>query len=378
MITVSDECGRILETGSFTLSCRATVTLAGQVIADDLPVVGGHEEFDDNLAVPERVTVKFPRTIDGVDMIPTAATSPLAPYGQRLHIKLGVGISGGKTEWLDRGEFLIWEVSLNGNAEIEVVAVGLLELIDEARLVAPFQPTGTFTTALRQLLEPAVTVIVDPDVTALDRTVPTGINEDEDRLGALNNLMKAWPARCQMTPAGYLAVLPADDYPYDFGYVQLYNFTEDGITQNLADIIEVGGTITREGLANTVVARGQDAVGNQMIGVAYDKTPSGPTSLRGPFNPLPVPIYYFSPLLSTSQQCQDAAVSLLRRKAAQAAQKLELRCVPDPRFCGNDRIDYIAERSTDIDRSIPVVIERMTLPYTADSGPMVLIVREQA
>jgi hypothetical protein len=375
MIDVTDELAGILNTRSFVMSCRASITLGGTVLLDNIPVTSGTEEFDDNLRVPERVVITVPRVVDGVDLIPTSATSPLAPYGQRLHIKIGIGVSGGQTEWLDRGEFLIQQVQLQ-NTQIAVTAVGLLALIEEARLIGPFRPTGTFTTALRTLIEPALTLIVDPDVTALDRTVPADLNEDEDRIGALVNLLTAWPARAQVDPAGYLHVLPADEYP-EGSFVQLFNFTmADGQTQNLANIIEAGGAITREGLFNTVVARGQGADGNTIMGVAYDKTPGGATSLRSYFNPLPVPFYYFSPLLQAAQQCQDTAISILKRKAALTAQRLQMTCIPDPRFVGNDLIRYRHLRSTDADQEIVCVVERMVLPYTADSGPMTLILRE--
>jgi hypothetical protein len=376
MITVTNDCARVLDTRSYTLSCRASITLGGTVLVDDLPVASGTEEFDDTLRVPERVVIKVPRIVNGVDLIPTAATSPLAPYGQRLHIKLGVGINGGQVEWLDRGEFLIHDIALSGES-VTVTAVGLLALPDEARLVTPFRPTGTLTTALRALLEPALTVIVDPAVTALDRSVPSDINQDEDRLGALEEILTAWPARAQMHPAGYLQILPADYYPAG-SFVQRYNFgLPDGTRQDLANIAEVAGAITRDGLINTVVARGQAFDGTQVQGVAYDKTPGGPTSLRSNFNPLPVPYFYFSPLLTTAQQCQDAAISIIRRKAGLAAQRLQMTCVPDPRFVGNDKIHYRYLRSTDWDSDAVAVVEKLVLPYTAESGPMLLTLREE-
>lgn len=376
MIEVSEDCATILDHRSFVLSCRVSVTLGGTVLLDNIPVITGTEEFDDGLRVPERVVVKVPRIVDGRDLIPTSASSPLAPYGQRLHVKLGVGVSGGQVEWLDRGEYLIHDIGLDGD-EITVTAVGLLALIDEARLVTPFKPTGTFTTALRALLEPAVTVIVDPAVTALDRSVPADLNQDEDRIAALQEILTAWPARAQMTPAGYLAVLPAEDYPTG-SFLQLYNFRyRDGVLAPFANVQTVSGAITREGLVNTVVARGQTADGTQLQRAAYDKTPGGPTSLRSNFNPLPVPYYYFSPLLDTSERCQDAAITILRRKAGLTAQRLQMTCVPDPRFVGNDLIEYRPADSPDFDHSLFGIVERLVMPYTADSGPMQVTIREQ-
>jgi Domain of unknown function (DUF5047) len=378
MIDCSDECHQVLDGRTFVMRARASVSLAGRTIASDLPIAAGNEEFDGSIRVPERVQIKIPRVLDGVDMIPTSATHPLAPYGQRLHVSIGIGVSGGVTEWLNRGEFLTQEVSLDGDA-VAVTAVGLLALVDEARLVQSFQPSGTFVTALRQLVEPAVTIIVDPAVLALDRTVPAGLNEDEDRIGALYSLLDAWPASAQITPGGWLAVKPAGHHETG-GFVQLRNFIDSGgAARNYANILEVGGSLSRDGLANVVVARGMDVVTGtgQYMAAAYDKTPGSPTSLLGPFNPLPVPIYYFSPLLASAQQCQDAAVAMLRRKAGLTAQKIQVNCVPDPRMVGNDLITYVPTRSVGDGYDIPAVVERMTLPYTSDSGPMILTLREE-
>lgn len=373
MIDVSDECAMMLDNLTFVMSCRASITLAGAVLLDDIPVITGTEEFDDALRVPERVVITVPRVVDGVDLTPTEATDPLAPYGQRLHIKIGIGL-GQRTEWLDRGEFLIERVELSGT-DIQVTAVGLLALIDEARLVGPFQPTGTLLTALRTLIEPALTVRVDSSVTALDRAVPASLNDDEDRLGAALDVLTAWPARAQVTPSGYLQVWPDDYYPPST-FLQRYNFTEDDVAQNYANILELGGALTRDGLYNAVVARGLAADGNTVAAAAYDRTPGGPTEFRGPFNPLPVPFFYYSPLITTAVQAQSAANGILARRAARSADRIKMTCVPDPRIVGNDLVQYRAERSTDVDREIPCVVEHLSLPYTADSGPMTVVLRE--
>jgi hypothetical protein len=377
MIDVSDEVAAILTSRTFVMSCRASVTLAGSILAENLPVTAGAEEFDDNLRVPERVMIRIPQVVDGVDLTPTGPDSALAPYGQRLHIKIGIGAAGRVTEWLDRGEFLIWQIEL-ADTEIIVTAVGLLALIDEARFVTAWRPTGTLVTSLRTLIEPALTAVVDADVTALDRAVPAALNDDEDRLAALLATLQAFPARGQVSPTGYLQVLPEDYYP-DGPNLDRYNFTTaEGVAQHFANILEIGGAITREGLHNTVVVRGMAAAGDgsQVMGAVYDKTPGGATSLTGPFNPLPVPFFAFNPLMTTAEMCLAAAASILRRKAAESSQRLKVTCVPDPRTCGNDLVHYRHEPSTDEDREIRAVVEQLTLPYTSGSGPMTIILRE--
>lgn len=371
MIQVSEQLWDVLEDRTYRMTCAITVTYGGQILLDECPVISGQEEFDATLRVPERVTITVPRLVDGVDLTPVAADSPFAPYGQRLHVKLGIGV-GLHIEWINRGEYLIQSTRIDGD-RIVITAVGLLALIDEARLAVPWTPSGTLTTSLRKLVEPALTVVVDPAVTALDRTVPASLTQDEDRLQAMLDLLDAWPARAQVAAAGHLAVLPDNYYP-QATVLQRWNFVDSAAVQDAANIIEVSGNISRDGLYNTVVARGVGDSGAQITGVVTDRTPGGPTSRTSPFNPLPVPYFYYSPLMSTHQQCLDAAAAILRRTAATAAQRLEATCIPDPRIQGNDTVDYRAERYTD--RDIPCVVERLVMPYTADSGPMTVVLRE--
>jgi hypothetical protein len=374
-VTVSATAAAILNAGSYRLTCRASVTRGGVIIADDVPIVGGREEFDDTLRVPERVVVTVPRVVDGVDWTPVQPEDPLSPYGQRLHVKLGVDIGADGTEWINRGEFLIHDTQPQGET-LSVTAVGLLALIDEARLVTPYVHSGTFLSSLRGLLEPAITMVVDQDVVDNNRAVPSDLNEDEDRLKAVLDLLAAWPARAQMTPDGYLRVLDADSYPASTAHLQRYRFqTEQGDDDDNANVITVAGGLTREGLINTVVARGQASDGGQITGVRYDRT-GGPTSLGSAFNPLPVPEFFFSPLITQTAQANTAAEKILRRRAGLAARRYDVQAVPDPRLLGNETIQYRPDASPDDGRLVPVIVEAFTLPYTADSGPARMSLRE--
>lgn len=374
MLDTSVLAAKIIGRRSFRMTARATVTRGGEVLAADIPIADGFEEADDTLRVPERVTISVPRVVDGVDWSPQDPTDPLAPYGQRLHVKLGIDLGADGTEWLDRGEFLIYESGLSADEKtVDVTAVGLLELVDESGLVTPFTPGSTFAASLRKLVEPALTVALHPDVDT-SGTVPSTLNFDDDRLGAMLDILEAWPARAQVTPSGYLYVTPADYYPTG-PTVQRYNFdTEDGVGQRFANVVHVSGSMTRDGIYNVVVARGQAADGGQVTGIAYDR--SSPTAYQGVFNRLPVPYYYFSPLLDTAAKANKAAASTLARVARPQPRRWEMVCSPDPRILLNDLVPYRALRSTAVEDEIPCVVEKLRMPYTAGSGPMQLTLRE--
>jgi Domain of unknown function (DUF5047) len=363
VITVSAQLQNILKGGGYTLHARATVTLDGLVVAGNVPIADGTEEYDASLSVPERVTITVPRIAGGYDWSPTTETSPLSAFGQRLKIQLGVDVGNDGTEWFDRGEYVIYQSTVDGD-QVQVSAVGLLYLVDEARLVSPYQPTGTIVSTIRGLVEPALTVSIDPALT--DRAVPAGINFDEDRLGALQEVLDAWPARALTMPDGTLSVYPDTDPATSWA------LRTKSISGQIATIVRLEGGSTRDGTFNAVVARGTAPDGGQLQAVAYDLSGSA-TSYGGPFNPLPVPFFYSSPLLTTAGQCTAAARTVLARKTRQSYGRYDVQTVPCPILSGGDTVTV----TDDTGPAFPAVIEKMSLPYTP-SGPMLLTLRGTA
>lgn len=369
MIDLSDTAASVLRDGGFDYHVRAFVTLDGNVLAEDVPIVAGTEEYDSSLTVPERVTVTVPRLANGVDWSPNDQGDPLSAFGQRLHVSLGIGLGGGQVEWFDRGEFLIFESNVDGD-RVEVTAVGLLSLIDEARLVSPFQPTGTLVSTLRALIEPALTVMVDSSLT--DRSVPAGINYDDDRLGAVTELLDAWPAVAFVTPDGYLVVQDAGVDPDHWTLLAQRRPDQPRIKPT---IIRQQGGSTRDSVYNAVVARGTAADGGQVQGVAYDTSHSA-SAYGGPFNPLPVPYFYASPLLTTTGQCQAAATSVLNRLIRSTYGRFDVETPPIPILTGADGI-AIASPVVGVDTDTLCRIESFRLPYTADGGSMTMSLRRE-
>lgn len=356
MITASAIVASVLSR-SFTCRVRVQSWLGDTLLSDDVPVAAGSEETDRGLRVPERITLTVPRRANGIDWTPVADAHPLAANGQRLHVELGVDIGPGQTEWLPRGWFVIQDSAADDDS-VTVNAVGLLTLVDEARLVSPFQPSGTLVSTLRGLVEPALTVVVDAALT--DRAVPANINYDEDRLQAALDLIDAWPADAYVTEDGYLSVVPAD-----VSLVPVLTLT-DGVG---GTVVTATGSSTRDGGFNAVVARGTATDGTQVQGVAYLAT--GPKAYGGQFNPLPTPFFYSSPLLTTVAQCGKAAGTVLARLQRTSAQAFTVTMVPDPRVQAGDTVSVTTGNYTGLLCSV----EALRLPYTADGGAETLTVR---
>lgn len=351
MITGTTDLASVLTGSGFRYKLAVESWRGGVLLADDVPVTSAGEETDRGLNVPERTTFVVPRVVDNVDWSPTTENSPLSAKGQRLHVKLGVSLRRGETEWLTRGRFLIYDSEPDGDV-INVTAVGLLELINEARLISPFQPTGTFTSTLRGLVEPALTVLVDGGL--VDRAVPSTINYDEDRLAAVLELLDAWPAEAYVDVEGYLHVIPPST-----SVTPAFTLT-DGYG---GTVIRAQGSSARANGQNAIVARGQDSTGAQVQGVAYVTT--GPNAYGGAYNPLPVPFFFQSPLLTSVGEAQAAAQTIRDRRRRETAPAFTVFMVPDPRIQVGD-VGALTSDKLGL-AAVPCSVERLVLPYAAEN-----------
>lgn len=354
---MSDEALAIVR-GDQTIRIRAESWLGGQLLADDIPVASATETRDASLAVPERISLTVPRRDRGFDWSPYTADHPLACYGQQLRIDYGVEV-GRHTEWINRGWFLVDDFDTEGD-EVQVTALGLLQLIDEAKFAAPFQPASgdTLASLTRALVEPALTAVIDSALT--DRSVPLGMQWDEDRLGALTEVLTAWPADARVTEDGILMVEPLVETG-----AAVFELSEgvDGT------VVRWQGAGSRDGACNAVVAVGEDLTGNQIQGVAYDTAPGSPLRYGGSFNPLPVPHKTQSPLLRTITECKASAAATLQKLRRSASRRLTVTMLPHPGLMTGDIVSVTGAGLT----SQLCVIDALTLPYSTEA--MTLTVR---
>ncbi|GFH34284.1 hypothetical protein SCWH03_04980 [Streptomyces pacificus] len=335
--------------GSHSIYIRAESWLDGELLAAEIPINSGGEERDRSAAIPESVRLNVPRRDRGVSWEPIEPDHPLGAFGQQLRIDYGVDM-GGHIEWINRGWFLITSSETDGDT-VAVQAEGLLTLIDEAKFVGPFQPAlgDTLASVSRALVEPALTIAFDGSL--VDRPVPQGMQWDTDRLGALREVLGAWPADCRVTEDGFLAIEPlVDTGP------PVLSLT-DGVG---GTVMRWQGGASRDGAFTVVVAQGEDADGGQIQGVAYDDDETSPFRAGGPFSPLPVPHYHQSPLLTTVAQCRTAAATTLRRLRRSASRKLGVSMVPHPGLMTGDVVSATGAGLT----SQPCMIEALSLPYT--------------
>lgn len=348
MLDISSQALSIVQR-SFTMAVRAEAWLGDQLLAADIPVADGGEDRDRSLTVPEQITLTVPRRDRGIDWDPGADPEhPLAAYGQQIRVDYGIHLGGDDWEWINRGWFLITSSSSDSDT-VTVNASGLLTLIDEAKFVAPFQPNGTLASTVRSLVEPALSANFDG--TLVDRSVPLGMQWDDDRMAALNEVLDAWPADARVTEDGYLLIEPLNDTG-----TSVLDLT-DGAG---GTVVRWQGSTTRDGAFNAVVAQGEDADGNQIQGVAYDLDGASPYRVDGNFNPLPVPTTFASPLMTTVAQCRAGAATRLNRLRRTASRRLEVTMVPHPGLVLGDIVSVTGQGLT----AAPCMVEALSLPYS--------------
>ena len=357
MISVSDTCRAIIDAGSFTYHVRAESWLGSQQLAEDIPIDDAGEESDRTLSVPERVLLTVPKRDKGVSWVPTSDTDPLSANGQIIKISLGVQVGLSAIEWFQRGEFVLLSTAEDDQGSLRVTCAGKLYLIHEAGFLTPFQPAGNIGATLRALVEPALSV--DLSAAPTDRAVPAAVNWD-DRLGAVNELLDAWPAVAAVDQLGALVVVP-DATPT----VAVRSFTDAyGGT-----VIRAVGTSTRDGGFNVVVATGTANDGGEVRGQALVTTGQW-AYLTGQANPLPVPFGYSSPLLTTVEQCTLAARTVLARKQRQAIlRRFTITCTPDPTIQLGDPVAI----TTGTLSGLLCTVEAFTLPYVPGMMTMTVV-----
>jgi len=346
---------------SHGVRCRASLW-RGDVFLGEAPVTGGEltEAADQFVGMTLDLSVSSVDEV-GRSWLPTSPLDPLNTFGQRAYVQYEVRRASG--EWLPvgLGWFVLDEWEQPG-WEVDVSALDVRDTIRTAKLLAPSSPRpgATFRSELRALVGGRVPLNLD-DAPA-DRGVPGGMAWSESRADAVDELLRAWPARQELDADGTMVVLPAD------------------LDERPADVTLVdgqGGTIirrtrsgSRDGLYNVIVARGEspaDPSSPAVSGYASDDDPASPTYVRGPMGELVD--YFTSPLLTTNAQCKAAAQTVLRR-SLRSSQQIPVQCLPDPRIGANTRVDLVDPATGTTTRT---TVLQSRLPLTADGGAQQLV-----
>lgn len=346
MRTVSANLAAML-TGSREVYSSLAVHYGGEPVLDAVAIESGSLDEDASNDVPASVRVSIPRYVyeDEAVIDVFGPGSPINAEGTRIGISYTVGLPGAGREVLDLGWFRITEWS-EGDGLLELTATGLQSVIQEARLLQPVQtaPGSSYAAVATALVENLLPLrIVAQNATSDARTY------DEDRLAALRDLIGTWPARAYIDPAGVLTI------------AQPYDDATDPVALTLTD--GEGGTVvkaprsgTRDGVYNAVKVTGE-ASGEDVApvsAVAYLTT--GPRRWNGPYGN--VPYFYSSPLITTPEEAQAAALTRLANLQV-IANPVTIETAPDPRIETGDLIELRERGSSRLLR-----VDAYSLPLT--------------
>jgi hypothetical protein len=189
----------------------------------------------------------------------------------------------------------------------------------------------------------------DPDEAILN----TGAVVDDSVYDFLAKLVDSRGCVITFNTTGELAIVdrnPDIAAPADF-------VIREGRTGTL---VQASRKISRDGVFNIVRAVGSDPAQVTGYRLAYNTDPTSPIRWDGPFGP--AVRYYASPLLTTSEEADAAAETILSR-ATGLPTELSLWTIPDPAIRPLDVVQAIIADQPPINH----VVEEVTVPLAGDS-----------
>lgn len=189
---------------------------------------------------------------------------------------------------------------------------------------------------------------------------PIGRNgfEEEDRVKLLTLILTSIGKTMHFDYRGSLVVAtPPDpaglDWTVDAG--------RNGV------LTSVSRSITRDGICNGVVAKGEGADDvAPVVATVVDLNPASPTYWNGPFGK--VPRFYTSPLLTTVAQATAAATTILRRSVG-LPYAVDFAAIVNPALEPGDTVEVIlpAKPGVAVTRELHV-LDRITIPLNVDGA----------
>lgn len=360
MIEIEDQAKEAVESGSFQYQMRVDVYFNGKLLYSGVPVSEGFEEINSYNDVDGRAEFRLPRICaNGFDWSPKYTSHPLANNGQRILVTLGVGTQGQEPDWFRRSWWRIIETTTEGD-EVVVQCGDLMWIVAEADFSGPFQPSGTFASTVRELVQPEVNVLIDDGLT--DRSIPSSLEFGQSRIQALQDTLDAWPAEPFMGENNYLTIRPLLE-----SRTSLLTLTH-GVG---GTVIESSGSNNSEDAWNCVVVRGKDDDGTIIQAVAYNTDSKHPKAYGGPFSRLPIPRFFDNDLIDTYTRAKASANAILARLKKRNDTNYSITMIPNPTL----QIGDVITITTNEVANQLVEITQLRLPYTHDGGPMSLTVR---
>lgn len=352
-----------LVSGSHEVISRVDAWYDGEKVAANLPVEEGQVEFDEQSFVRGRLTLRLAVT---PDLIPKAATDPLAPYGQELHVRRGIRHPDGGLELISLGWFRIQSVGITEGwnyveggtspwqttgASLDVDAVDRAVKISDAQFLSPEKPvyTASCTNEIKRLVRTQVKI---GTWNVIDAPVPPDLVYSDDRAAVVQALCSAMDGIGYMDADGLFVVRKID------------TATNTGYTAEIGPrgtMINWSYVLTRDGVYNAVVARGQNS---DRAPVQFLVTETqGPTRFDGPFGQ--APLIFNSAFITSVADAYRIVNSTVASLRNSRDVEITLQIVPNPALEVGDMIWINTPRG-----AVDARISGLTIGLTAADGAM--------
>lgn len=320
----------VIEGGSASINVFADVYYGNTRTMQDVPLQDWSftGDYDGKIKTAGSVTIAYQGEFaDSVS--PAELTDKLAPFGQEVRPYCMVG-AGVFAERIELGVYRIESVPsaddtmmLFGERPITVGSLVELELLDRfyaldvptMKLEKPTSLTSAWAEIAR-LSGQVVTRTVD------DVTIPRSIVYARNRLEAVQQLAALMGGRAMMRSDGTIGVVPDE---IGSASVNLY------IGEDRGKIIDVGRSMTSEGVANAVYGDFETEEGREIHVEA--RQVRGPLSVHGPFGERPVEYPNDQKeFIRTREAAQTAVENLLAKVLQQGPREVPVEITPDPRI----------------------------------------------
>lgn len=331
---------------------RVDVLTEGVVVETIDDVIDGTVTLDQGAAARGRADLTI------VGNVPTSPSSLLAPYGNELQIWRGLRLPAGD-ELVSLGIFRIDDANVDDSGDqVTIEALDRSARITDARFEAPYQiAAGTnYADAIENTVR-AVWPGVAVDLAATDLTTPLLLaQEGDDRWTFVQAMATALAWRLYFDGDGILVGRPTQS---------------PGAGSPVATLAEGDGGVllgaarqwNRQGAYNRVIATGENTGESVPArGVATDDNPDSPTYYYGQFGQ--VPRFYTSPFITTDEQAQSAAQSILVKELG-TTQAISFGTIVNPALEPDDVV-RITRARTGVDEDF--ILDSLTIPLTAEAA----------
>lgn len=352
--------------GSHSAVFRARIVNPGSTGTNPGPVDGSGSPVNTIKIVGGDVTFSTSSDVNGTCEIHTDMAWPMnsaalgSPYGQELFLERGIRFGSGTQEWVGLGYFRIGEVAQDDAPKgvIRISGEDRMSGVRDARPIAPVQfvAGSSVGTIIDQVVGAcfswAVTTVY-PDWDVYNTPLVSDHVLNDDNISFLNELI---------TSFGRIYYW---DYKGRFVVKKIPSLTTQAVTTINAGrygvLCSMQRTISRDSVYNAVVATGEPVDEQPPVrGVAFDLNPASPTYWNGAFGH--VPKFFSSSFLTSIDQCDSAAASLLAGLTG-VPYVVSLGTVPNPALEG---WDVIVITYADSQPSEVHIIDTITYPLTVE------------